>query len=69
MNIVKEIIVELVKTLPLSLIVKFSDGRLTTQEIIELSREVAMIAFKVIHDQYGEGDDVDEVAIKKELFG
>ena len=65
MNIVRKIISELIKDLPLSLMMKLSDGKLTTQEAIELSREVGMAVFRVLHDEYKDvdGDDVTDVFV------
>ena len=72
MNIIRKVLVGIVSELPMSLMIKLSDGRLTTQEIVELSREVAMVVFKVLHAEYGDKDgdgDIDMEDMKQILFG
>lgn len=59
-GVIKKIIIGLIKDLPLSLLIKFSDGRLTTQEIMELSREVAMVVFNVLSEEYGDNETINK---------
>lgn len=61
MDIIKKIAIGLIAELPLSLITKLSDGRLTASEIVDISRQVATVVARVLAEEYGDND------VKKEL--
>jgi len=61
MNIVKRIMMGLIAELPLSLVMKLSDGRLTTSEIVEIARQVATVVTRVLAEEYGDEEVKEEL--------
>lgn len=57
----KKILMGLVAELPLSLITKLADGRLTATEIIDISRQVATVVARVLAEEFGDDDVLDEM--------
>lgn len=60
-NILKKVAIGLIAELPLSLLTKLSDGKLTTSEIIDISREVALVVTRVLAEEFGDDETKEEI--------
>lgn len=63
-SILRKILMGLVAELPLSLITKLADGRLTATEIIDISRQVATVVARVLAEEFGDEDAKQDLEVK-----
>ena len=68
-NILKKVAIGLIADLPLSLLTKLSDGKLTTSEIIDISREVALVVTRVLAEEFGDDDTKEEILSNPKING